>query len=85
MGDYDKAINVVWQGMEELPADAELVYRCVAYMMEAGYLTEAINTLETALAMDYDKHKALYDFFPDLEAQKAIYKVIERFSSKAKK
>jgi hypothetical protein len=35
--------------------------------------------LENALILDFDGHTALFDFFPKIETQKALYKIIEQF------
>ena len=82
IGDYERAISLITSGIEEVPEDAELYYRAVVYMLEAGHYGEAVTNLEHALILDYDKHTLLYDFFPDLHKQKTIFKIIERFRDK---
>ena len=42
---------------------------------------QAFDYLETVLAIDYDGHTQLYEFFTDLEVQKAIFKIIEQYKS----
>lgn len=78
-GDYDRAIELALSGLDELPEDAEIYYRTVAYMILAGNYKEAFNFLENALILDYDKHVLLFEFFPELETQKALMKIIDQF------
>jgi tetratricopeptide (TPR) repeat protein len=78
-GDYTKAIDTLSQGFDEIPNDAEFFYRMTVYYIEAGQFKEAFNYLENALILDFDGHTALFDFFPKLETQKALYKIIEQF------
>jgi hypothetical protein len=35
--------------------------------------------LEAALSLDYDGHVQLFEFFPELEKQKALYKIIQQY------
>jgi tetratricopeptide (TPR) repeat protein len=77
MGDYERAISLITSGLEESPANADLHYRACCYMLAAGYLAEAVKFLEMGLQLDYDAHDHLYDFFPDLEQQKGIWRIIE--------
>ena len=65
--------------MDELPDCADLYYRAVAYLLHGGDYREALLNLEIALTLDYDAHIQLFEFFPDLEKQKAIYKLIEQY------
>ena len=78
-GDYNKAIDTLTLGFEEIPNDAELLYRMTVYLIEAGQFKEAFTYLENALILDFDGHTALFDFFPKIETQKALYKIIEQF------
>jgi hypothetical protein len=49
------------------------------YLIEAGQYKEAFNYLENALILDFDGHSMLFEFFPKVETQKALYKIIEQF------
>ena len=51
----------------------------VVYMIGSGNYKSAINRLETALMLDYEGHKVLFDFFPNLPTQKALYRIIDQF------
>ncbi|MEO1653504.1 MAG: hypothetical protein AAFU64_08170, partial [Bacteroidota bacterium] len=66
-------------GMEECPEEASLYYRAVVYLIDAGKYREAFDLLEQALVLDFDGHTVLYEFFPKLETQKALYNIIEKF------
>jgi tetratricopeptide (TPR) repeat protein len=78
-GDYQKAIDTLVPGFTEVPDDAELFYRITVYLIEAGRFKEAFNYLENALILNFDGHAMLFDFFPQIETQKALYKIIEQF------
>ena len=67
------------EGLKVCPDDAELFYRMTVYLIEAGSYKEAFNYLENALILDFDGHSILFEFFPKLETQKALYKIIEQF------
>ena len=66
-------------GFDDVQNDAEVFYRMTVYLIEAGRFKEAFNYLEKALILDFDGHTALFDFFPKVETQKALYKIIEQF------
>jgi hypothetical protein len=67
------------KGLDEIPDCAELYYRICAYLIGDGKYKEAFNYLENALFLDFEKHTAILDFFPNLEIQKALFKVIEQY------
>jgi len=78
-GDHEKAIETLSIGFDEIPDDPEIFYRMTVYLIEAGRFKEAFNYLENALILDFEGHTALFDFFPKIETQKALYKIIEQF------
>lgn len=78
-GDYDEAISLIMNGLETMPDDPDLYYRMTVYLIEAGKYKEAFNYLENALILDFDKHIQLFEFFPKLETQKALFKIIDQF------
>ena len=67
------------EAFETIPDDPELFYRMTVYLIEGGRFKEAFNYLENALILDFDGHTALFDFFPKIETQKALHKIIEQF------
>ncbi|MEJ0033265.1 MAG: tetratricopeptide repeat protein [Bacteroidota bacterium] len=78
-GAHEKAIDIITQGLDELPEESELYYRITAYLIEAGQFKEAFNYLENALILNFEGHSALFDFFPKAETQKALFKIIDQF------
>ena len=77
-GDYEKAVDLINEGIDELPEEAELYYYATAYLINAGKYKEAFQYLENALLLGYDQHPMLFEFFPELETQKALYKIIDQ-------
>jgi tetratricopeptide (TPR) repeat protein len=78
-GDYDRAIHLILEGIDELPIEAELWYRAVVYALGSGRYKDALNYLENALLLDFEKHTVLFDFFTEIETQKTLFKLIEQF------
>ncbi len=78
-GDFDRAIAIAMSGLDELPDDPDLFYYVTAYLISAGKYKEAFHYLENALTLDFDKHEILYEFFPKLETQKALFKIIDQY------
>ncbi|NJM93574.1 MAG: hypothetical protein HC842_01940 [Cytophagales bacterium] len=78
-GDYQKAIELIVKSLDALPEEAELYYRATVYLIHAAQFKQAFNFLENALILDFDKHSVLFEFFPKLETQKALFKIIEQF------
>ena len=76
---YDLAVSVAMSGLEEFPDNPDLFYYITAYLISAGQYKEAFHYLENALTLDFDKHEILYDFFPKLETQKALFKIIDQY------
>jgi len=78
-GQFDKAYEVIQEGLDDIPDNASMYYRATAYLLHAGEYKEALIHLEIALTLSYEAHEQLYDFFPDLEKQKALFKLIEQY------
>jgi tetratricopeptide (TPR) repeat protein len=76
---YGKAFEIVYDGISEMPHDADLFYRAAAYLIFDGSYSEAYKYLETGLILDYDAHTQIYDFFPNLDTQKALFRIIEQY------
>lgn len=79
-GDYDKAVEIIELGLDSLPEESSLYYRAVVYLIKASKYKEAFLYLENALTLNFEKHKELFEFFPELETQKALMKIIDQFS-----
>ncbi len=78
-GNFDKANDIIQMGIEEMPKEADLHYRSVVYLIHSGMYREALISLEAALTLNYDAHVQLFEFFPELEKQKALYKIIQQY------
>ncbi|SDX80021.1 tetratricopeptide repeat protein [Hymenobacter psychrophilus] len=78
-GNFDGAIDLMRTALEISPVEAELHYRLCAYLLAAGRYREAYQTLESALTLDFDKHRLLFDYFPELESQQALARLIDQY------
>jgi len=74
------AIEVISQAIKNNPEAAELYYRQVAYLFAKGEFNEALNFLEMALNSDPEKHYILFDYLPQLQKNKVILDIINRYS-----
>jgi tetratricopeptide (TPR) repeat protein len=81
MGDFSKACELIFDALEEYPDNADIYYRAVVYLIKAGLYKEALLYLENALTLDFEKHTQLYDFFTEVSAQKAFFKIIEQYKN----
>ena len=81
-GDYEKAVSLIKDGISLIPESSDLYYRATAYLVSGGKYQEAFTYLENALILDFEKHEVLFEFFPKLETQKALFKIIDQYRSK---
>jgi tetratricopeptide (TPR) repeat protein len=81
-GDMEKAVELILSAIDEIPQNGELYYRAAAYLINAGKYKEAFIYLENALILDFDRHTVLFEFFPHLETQKAMNKIIDQYRKK---
>jgi hypothetical protein len=65
--------------LAETPDEPQLIYRQIAYMLSMGRYKEALQSLEVALSTHYEHHTLLYEFFEDLEVQKALFRLIQQY------
>jgi tetratricopeptide (TPR) repeat protein len=79
LGDYEKSADIMLSAIDELPEEAELYYRSAIFLIKAAQFKEAFHFLESGLMLDYDKHVIMFDYFPNLETQKAIFKLIQQY------
>jgi uncharacterized glyoxalase superfamily protein PhnB len=52
----------------------------VAYLFADGQYNEALAYLETALNADADKHFILFEYLPQLQENKIIIDIINRYT-----
>jgi tetratricopeptide (TPR) repeat protein len=74
------AIGVISDAIKNNPEAAELYYRMVAYLFAKGDYNEALNFLELALSSDPEKHYILFDYLPQLQKNKVIVDIINRYT-----
>jgi tetratricopeptide (TPR) repeat protein len=78
-GDFKAAADTILEGIDSIPDEAELFYRAAVYLIMDKRFAEAYNYLEIALTLNYELHTCIFDFFPDLETQKKLFKIIEQY------
>jgi hypothetical protein len=52
----------------------------VAYLFAKGEYNEALAQLELALSSDPEKHFILFDYLPQLQSNKVIVDIINRYT-----
>jgi hypothetical protein len=48
-------------------------------MIAAGKYKDAFIYLENALVLNFENHTVLLEFFPKLQTQKALFKIIDQY------
>ena len=79
LDDFEKSADIMLSAIDELPEEAELYYRSAIFLIKAGQFKEAFHFLESGLLLDYEKHVIMFDYFPNLDTQKAIFKLIQQY------
>ncbi|AMJ67140.1 tetratricopeptide repeat protein [Hymenobacter sp. PAMC 26628] len=80
-GHFGEAAALVQHAVELHPHEAHFHYMRCAYLLADGHLREAYQSLETALALNYDQHTLLFDYFPELRRQPALLRLIDQHRS----
>lgn len=75
--EYETALHIMEDALLEVPNDADLYYRTTVYLLKLGRMKEAVSNLEIAYALNPETHTQIYPFFPDIEIQKNIFKLIQ--------
>lgn len=78
-GQYQEAADLLESALDEFPENTKVMYRLVAFLMLSGRYREALRHLEIALLLNYDAHEEMYPFFPNLEAQKSLFQLVQRY------
>lgn len=78
---YDTAADVIMKAIEEIGPGPNLYYRMSALLFLQGKNKEAAFFLEEALTMDFDRHGAMLDQYPQLKNHSEINKLINLYSS----
>jgi tetratricopeptide (TPR) repeat protein len=78
-GDFPKCLELIKNGLEENPTEPSLYYRSVAYFIAAGKYKEGLAYLENGLILNFEKHQELFEFYPNLQNQKMLLKIIDQY------
>ena len=76
---FEKSIEIIENGINELPKESILYYRLVIYLLKAGRYKESISVLESALSINFNNHYILFEFLPELNENSAFYRIINQF------
>lgn len=80
--DYDKALEILEDGLYYQGDNSSLTYRRVAYLYEAGRNREAILELFIALTQDFEAHTQLLDYSESIRNSDEILAVIASYKNK---
>ena len=75
--EYETAFHIIEDAILEVPNEADLYYRAAVYLLKLGRMKEAVSHLEIAYSLEPDTHTQIYAFFPDIEIQKNLFKLIQ--------
>lgn len=74
---FEDAFNVVLEGLNIIPDNSDLNYLAFVFGLKAGKYKESLPFLENALFLAPEKKEMVFKYFEDLDAQKAILRLIE--------
>jgi tetratricopeptide (TPR) repeat protein len=78
-GDKEEAVEVLGLGIKHHPDNAELFYRMAACLLWSGKKQEALTYLQSALQLDYKKHKEIFKFIPELRKNRSVLDMIKSY------
>jgi len=81
-GNLKRAVEIISDGLDDLPDHPELNYRACAYYLYSGDYQRAFYYLELALGLNYEMHTMLYELFPSHSMQKAIARIVREINAK---
>ncbi len=79
VGNIEQAIEIITEGMQIIPDNADLKYRLAAYFYSINLNEEAHRILIGALELDRSKLQDMFDFNPYLINNPEIIDIIENF------
>lgn len=79
LDDYQKASEILNEGMLILPHAVDLKYRAAGLMYLRGYVQEAMKMLADALETEYSRYQDMFDFFPELAFDPTILEIINHY------
>lgn len=80
-GNLKRALEIVCDGLDELPDNPDLNYSACAYYLYHGEYQKAFYYLEVGLHLDYERHEMLYEMFPSNTMKKAIARLVREIVS----
>ena len=78
-GDKEEAVAMLALGIKHHPDNAELFYRMAACLLWSGKKQEALTYLQSALQLDYKKHKEIFKFLPELRKNRTVLDMIKSY------
>lgn len=78
-GYREDAIHSLTEGIKYFPDVADLHYRMSAVLVECGKRQEALTYLQNALVLDYEKHRDLFEYAPELKSDRTFLEVINTY------
>jgi len=72
----EKAIEIIEKALDNNKNEASLWYRLAAYLYRSGKVQQSYYYIETALKLDFDKHKELLDFMPELKQESRFIELL---------
>lgn len=81
-GHPEKAEEVLEEGIYQQSDNASLVYRMAAVLFKQGKQKGALKTLAQGLQMDFEKHRELFEAYPQVEQLKEVQDLIRSYSVK---
>jgi Tfp pilus assembly protein PilF len=67
--DYEKAIDIIEEGLKVNKDNASLWYRLAGLLYKAGKVQQAYFYMESAMKLDFELHEELLDFIPELQLE----------------
>ncbi len=81
-GNLKRAVEIIADGLDDLPDHPELNYRACAYYLYSGDYQRAFYYLELGLRLNYEMHTVLYELFPSHSMQKTIARIVREINAK---
>ena len=76
---YGEAIDIIIQGIEKQPVNAELYYRLSGYLLKKGKTKEALHNFQIALQLSYEGFQMLFEYYPELAQNTELLNLIELY------
>ncbi len=81
-GDFEKAVEIIMEGIDIQPDNAELYYRLAAYLFKSAKRKEAFTHLQNALEINFNKYTEMLEYQADFADDAEIIQMIESYRNK---